>query len=272
MLTNNKALVDICIITAGRFDFLEKCVDALISEAMSTSVPCHIYLLDNGSDAEERIEHNDIFSRQEITKVKRLHTNTGYPHGANSVIDMGRAPLVFFVTDDVVVSQGVIDKLVKRMDDPAIALCGLKLTFPQDSSDPHRPAGKVQHVGHGVNINGDITHPLVGWDPAHPKCNISRDVISVTGAVFMVRRAAFEKAGKFDESLGLGTYEDVTLALQLRRLGFRIFIDTECTATHYVGATAEKLRMPFPLQLNSMTFKSKWINSGLLQWDEWLFW
>lgn len=265
-------LVDICVLTAGRFDFLEKCLNSIQRELESVNFVCNVYLLDNGSSAEERIIHNDLMSKSFITLCKRLNPMVGFPKGANTLIDMGKAPLVLFITDDVALEEGTLDKLVRRMDDPTIGICGLKLLFPKDSIGSGRPAGKVQHVGHALNIRGEIIHPLVGWNPDNPKTNISRDVFSITGATFMVRRNAFEKAHGFDEDYGHGTYEDVSLCLTLRQLGYRIYIDTECLAEHYVGATVEKLGVGYPLGQNALIFQAKWANSGYLRWNEESFW
>lgn len=271
-LPPTKPLVDICILTAGRFDLLEKCLVAVHREVDAVSFGCNVYLLDNGSDAEERIAHNDLMTQEFITSYKRLNPMVGFPKGANSLISMGKSPLILFVSDDVVLGEGVLDKLVRRMDDPSIGICGLKLIFPKDSANSGRPAGKVQHVGHALNIRGEVIHPLLGWSVDNPKTCISRDVFSVTGATFIVRRNAFEKAGGFDEAYGRGTYEDVSLSLQLKQLGYRIYIDTDCIAEHYVGATIEKVGGGYPLQVNAMIFQSKWANSGMLIWNEHVYW
>jgi hypothetical protein len=38
-----------------------------------------------------------------------------------------------------------------------------------------------------------------------------------------------------------------------------------------VGASAEKKKVNFPLQENSMTFKNKWIKTPLSAWDEYVY-
>jgi GT2 family glycosyltransferase len=82
----------------------------------------------------------------------------------------------------------------------------------------------------------------------------------------MVRRKLFEKAGKFNEGYGVGTFEDAELCLQIRKLGLRVFIYIEAIGTHYTGATAQALQRVYPIQKNLMTFKACWVASGLLQW------
>jgi GT2 family glycosyltransferase len=151
------------------------------------------------------------------------------------------------------------------MDDPQIALCGMKLVFPDEEGDPARPAGRVQHVGHGISIRGSITHPFIGWTADNPKCCISREVASVTGAAFMVRRKLFEKVGGFFEGYGKGYFEDVDLCFSLAQLGFKIFIDTEAQAVHYTNQTMKDMELP-PLQFNEMILHVRHPNS--FRWTE----
>jgi GT2 family glycosyltransferase len=165
----------------------------------------------------------------------------------------------------------MLDKMVRTMDDPSIGICGAKLLFPPTSTSPIRPAGKVQHVGLALNIRGEIVHPLVGWSADHPKCCVSRDVFATTGACYMIRRELFNKVGGFGQEYGLGTFEDADLCLKIRSLGLRVFLNAEAKAYHYVGASAEKKKVNFPLQENSMTFKNKWIKTPLSAWNEYEF-
>ena len=265
-------LVDICIITAGRYDMLRECLTSAV-ESIS-GIKCRILLFDNGSPQEEYVKNMDIFEKVRSTKfsseygaTKRSQENTGFPRGANELIGMGTAPLVMLITDDVMIKPDALNTLVRRMDDPTIGICGMKLIFPLNSTNPARPAGKVQHIGHGVNIRGEITHPLMGWSPENPKCNVSRQVFSVTGAAFMVRRNLFRQVKGFSEDYGRGTFEDVELCLRIRQLGYKIFIDTNAVGYHHVGATVQLKKEGFPLLFNSMLFNSRWANS--LAWTEW---
>jgi len=234
-------LVDIALLVGGMVDpkIFEDCLRSICTEA--ASIQSKVYVFRNGIPAETKVAYDEILQRYPVT-VLQNRENKGFSFGANRAIRAGFSPLVLFVTDDVILDDGTLDKLVRRMDDPTIGLCGLKLIFPADSTDKGRPAGKVQHVGHGIDIRGEIVHPLIGWSPENPKCNVSRDVASVTGACFIVRRKVFNEAGGFFEGYGLGYYEDVDLCMEIRKLGHRVFIDTEATAIHYVGSSFMKTK------------------------------
>lgn len=265
MKKQNKTLVDVAILTAGRVDLFEKCVDALLPQLTNDY---RVYVCNNGHPSEE---YERIYKKlPEGSIIKRPNQDGGFSYGANTVIKAGNSPLVFFITDDVFVQDGVIDKLVRVMDDQTIALSGYKLLFPEDSTDPTRPAGKVQHIGMTSNIRGDLIHPLIGWSADNPKCNISGEVLCVTGASFMVRRSAFIRAGGFDTAYGKGYYEDVDLCFKIRSQGGRIWVSTDAVATHGVGQTFKNEKNPAPIQQNQMLFRSRWLSQ--MPWLEFTMW
>lgn len=278
-MSNKKAQIDVVITTGGRFDMLSKCLDALYKEAQLT--PLSIYLIDNASPAEERIQNAYLFDYQsdkDLTKgvvefrSRRLQQDVGFPASNNEGARMGRSPLIMFLNDDVELHAGAIEKIVQDFTDPSIGIVGMKLIFPPDSTNPYRPAGKVQHVGIGINIRGEPTHPLLGWSPSHPKTCITRDVYAVTGASLTIRRQLFQKLNGFDLLYGAGTYEDVDLCLRVRQSQSRIIVDCNATGYHYAGATQEKKRVNYPLQMNIMKFQSKWAQTGAIFWTDHDFW
>ena len=247
--------VDVVIVTGGRWDFLKECLAALHD--------VNVYVIDNASDAEERIQNMSLF---EGVQTKRLQQPLGYAAANNEGARMGSAPYILFLNDDCILKPDAIEKMVETLKQPQVGIVGAKLTFPMTSAHPNRPAGKVQHVGLALNIRGDVIHPLVGWSADNPKTCVSRDVWGVTGACLMIKRQVFSRVGGFDLAYGFGTFEDADLCLRVRSLGLRIVLNAEALGTHYAGATAEKKKVAFPLQYNAMLFKSKWLNSPLMSW------
>jgi GT2 family glycosyltransferase len=264
-------LLDICILTSGCVDLFEKCLDAVMKQYKDVS--SRIYVLINCPPDDTVSKYNEIIKKLPSNAVVTRYTGempVGFPTAANKVMKSGTSPLILFVSDDVILHPNCINTLIRRMDDPAIGLCGLKLLFPDTSTDPGRPAGKVQHVGHVMNIRGEIEHVFMGWDATHPKTCISRECFSVTGASFIVRRNLFMKAHGFYEGYGRGTYEDVDLAITIRTLGSKVYIDTDATAYHYVGATVKLLKHGFPLQNNRIILQQRHLNRFI--WDSWSVW
>ena len=276
---SKQAVIDICILEAGRFDMLATCLDAVYREAQL--VPLSICIFDNASDAKERLDNSSLFQYQPEKdplknvvsfQVKRSQSNLGFPVGSNEAARMGKAPLIMFLGDDVELQSGAIENVVKRFRDETVGVVGIKLLFPPNSTHPNRPGGKVQHIGMAVDIRGTPIHPLVGWSPNHPKTQLSRDVWAVTGACFSVRRSVFNKLGGFDKIYGLGTHEDLDFCMKVRQSGLRVYLDSTAIGYHYVGATAEKLQVSFPIQQNRQIFMSRWQGSGQVFWNEYEFW
>ena len=261
---NNKTVLDIAILTAGRSDLFVKCVESVLRQM---EPEYKIYVHNNGHPS---AEYEEIYKQlPEGSKVIRSNQMSGFSDGANKVINAGQAPLVLFITDDVMIGDGVIDTLMYRMEDKSIGQCGYKLLFPLDSQDTTRPAGKIQHIGMASTIRGDMIHPLIGWDNENPKCNISREVLAVTGASFMIRRNVFQRVRGFDTVYGKGYYEDMDLSFKVRASGYKVFVDTQAVAIHYVGQTM-KNEKDIPYTQNSQIFKSRWIPS--MAWSEWEMW
>lgn len=262
-------VIDICIVTGGRFDLLAKCLKALEREAEKTSLA--IYLIDNATDAEERITNGELFQHP-LVKSRRLTQEVGFSQASNEAARMGSAPLIMFLNDDVELQDGAIQIVVDTFKDATVGAVGIKLLFPEDSKRPGYPAGKVQHVGMAINMRGDAEHPLIGWSPDNPRTCVNRDVAAITGACLTIRRTLFNKAQGFDPVYGLGTWEDVDLCFKVRALGFRNYINVKAIGYHYTNATAEKKRRGFPIQYNKLIFQSRWAPTGILGWTSYEFW
>src|SRR5688572_7889766 len=156
---SQKPLIDVVIVTGGRFDMLTKCLDALYRESETT--PLNIILIDNATSAEERIANEHLFTKNEWLQTKRLTQEVGYSAANNEGARMGNASLIMFLNDDVELHEGAIQTVVDTFKDETVGAVGIKMMFPPDSKDKYRPAGKVQHVGMALNIRGDAEHPLV---------------------------------------------------------------------------------------------------------------
>lgn len=262
-------VLDVAIVTGGRFDMLSKCLTALYREA--EAVPLRIFIIDNATDAEERLANDEIFLHP-LVRVKRMTQEIGFAQASNEAARMGSAPFIMFLNDDVELQPGAVQTIVDTFWDKTVGTVGIKLLFPPDSTRAGYPAGKVQHVGMALSIRGDAEHPLIGWSPENPRTCINRDVIAITGACLTIRRDVFNRVQGFDPVYGLGTWEDVDLCMKVLASGFRNYVNANAVGYHYTNATVEKKRRGFPIQHNKMIFQSKWASTGLMAWTSYNFW
>ena len=274
-----KPLFDIVISTAGRFDLLAKCLDAIYANATQ---PITITLVDDATKREEKLRNKHLFEYQKDKDVNgnivefvtmRNEVQAGFGASYNRGAKSSRAPYLTIMNDDVIINPDYFDKVLEVMKDDTIGVLGARLLFPLNSTQGNRPAGKIQHLGLAMDVRGNVTHPLIGWSAENPKTQISREVFAVTGALFTTRSKLFHTVRGFDPIYGLGYYEDVSYCLNIRQLGFRIYMDANVGGTHYTNATSEKNSNAFggQLQQNAMTFRAKWANSGLLGYDTWTY-
>jgi GT2 family glycosyltransferase len=234
----------------------------------------HVML--NGLAPETRTPFTDMANSIPGARLKHSSVRLGFGAAANRIIRQGDSSLVLFITDDVILHDGSLAKLIETMQDPEIGLCGMKLIFPVDSPDKSKPAGRVQHVGHAIDIRGEVTHPLMGWSPENPRCCKSREVQSVTGGVFIVRKNLFLRVGGFWEGYGLGYFEDVELCISIRSIliekdaYYKVWINAEATATHHTNMSMMKAGIPIPMQVNKFLFQQR--NGHRLVNDTFTFW
>jgi len=261
----SSTLVDIITPVYGRFDLLKRCLESIPAAAKDISY--HIILIDNNSPNKEEADvfYNEI-KIQKNTRIVRNKENLGFPKACNQAVRLSHSPLLFFLNSDVTLFEDAIKNLVLAMDDPNNGAVGMKLLFPPDTESG--PDGKVQHIGLYTNINGAFDHLFIGWSPDNPKVKAVNEVLAVTGAAFMTRRALYTQLGGFDEVYGGGTYEDVDYCLRLRLSGKTILVEQKAVGYHYTGASARTYQVGFPLNQNKALFDARW--GGKYPWTAWL--
>jgi len=253
-------LLNIVIPSYNSFDFLENCL-ASIPEA-ADGIDYFVTIVENGSDPDkvkgfyEKIEGDNVY-------VQKHKQALGFPLACNMGAKRKACPLILFLNADVTLEPGSIKEMVKTMDDPEVGIVGMKLLFPEDT--PHGPYDTIQHVGLALDIKAKPYHIFIGWNKDNPKPNAMDDVWTVTGAALMVRRSLFNKAGGFDEKYGKGTFEDLDLCLTIRKLGYKIKVNTDAVGYHYVGHTESQ----YPMNRNYQLFMQKWGQE--LKWNEWKY-
>ncbi len=133
----------------------------------------------------------------------RLPANRGPAAARNAGLAATTAPIVAFVDSDVVVSADVVGRLAAMLDDPAVAAVAPRI----------HPSGSRLDLGPRPGV-------------VRPGARTSY----VPSTVLVVRRAAIEAIGGFDESLRVG--EDVDLVWRLVAAGFGVRYVPGLSAVH----------------------------------------
>jgi N-acetylglucosaminyl-diphospho-decaprenol L-rhamnosyltransferase len=165
--------------------------------------------------------------------------NPGYGGGVNSGVAALGSDIDFFlvVNPDVVLDPHALDELVRVIQsDPTIGATGPLLRDLAGVGYPSARAVPSLRVGIGHALLGD----LVPSNPWTRKYHAAADYANqreagwLSGACVVIRRAAFEAVGGFDDDFFM-YFEDVDLGYRLGRGGWRnVFVPT-ATAQHEGG-------------------------------------
>lgn len=268
--------LDVIIPVYGRAALLQKCLDNL--RIAGDGLNIKTVLVDDAGPEQEAL--GKLYGLLNGTgRVIRNRQNLGFPKSVNIGLGAGNAPLVLVLNTDIELEPDCIKAMMAEFDDLRVGIVGPKLLFPRNSTDPHRPAGKIQHAGIAVNFAGQVIHANIGWSADHPKVNERREVQAVTGACLMARRATLNQVlanyrkggdptpGPFNEVYSPGTYEDIELCFAARAAGWQVVYSPKAVAFHYVGASALGGGKGFPIARNELIFRARCGN--MLMWDEW---
>lgn len=195
----------------GRAELTAACLLAL---AENTPPGVEVIVVDNGTG--ERFTCDQQISNPE---------NLGFARACNQGAAAATHPRIIFLNNDTQVRAGWLPPLLRALDEPGVAAAGALLVYPD---------GGVQHAGIRIDDQGG---KVTAWNETQ---NLARrDVDGVTGACLAVNRAPFEEVGRFDERFWNG-YEDVSLCLTLRAVGWRILFEPDSVVTHHESASGSE--------------------------------
>lgn len=175
-----------------------------------------------------------------------LPDNPGYGSAINRAVATLDPGIEWVVVSNPDVRWGVgsIDGLIQAVDaDPAIAAAGPAIlnddgtVYPSARQIPSLRTG----VGHALFANLWLENP---WTRAYRRSDdvapVERDAGWLSGAGFVIRRAAFESLDGFDEGYFM-YFEDVDLGYRIGRAGWRSRYVPSVTAMHGGGhSTADE--------------------------------
>jgi GT2 family glycosyltransferase len=172
--------------------------------------------------------------------------NLGFARANNLAIRRGSAPYVLALNPDTRVPAGSLDRLLYQMDERSeIGISGCRLELEDGSLDhaakrsfptPLSALGHFSGVGRRPGAAGRLAGyraPTVSEGP----------VDAVNGAFMLIRRAALNEVGLFDE--GYWMYmEDLDLCYRFRQAGWITWYEPSVKIVHIKAGTSGRLRRP----------------------------
>jgi GT2 family glycosyltransferase len=232
--------LDIILVSAtGVRELLRTCLDSL-ERHPPRSTAYRVWVVDNASeDGTVAMLERDF----EWVRLIALDTNPGFGAGNNVVLRQTSAPRVLLLNPDTELTEGAIDRaldtLAERLD---AAVVGVRLVR-RDGSFDHAAKrsfptllgaiGEFTGIGRSAAPSGRLGQyraPTVAEDGRG-------EVDAVNGAFMLVRRAAIDEVGLFDERYGMYG-EDLDWCYRFKRAGWTVLYDGSVSIVHVKGAAS----------------------------------
>lgn len=140
--------------------------------------------------------------------------NLGFAAGCNSGAAVARGDVIVFLNNDTILPGGWLDPLVASIGaDVSVGAAGPRSNFV---------SGRQMIEGVDYSTTMEMSRFAAEWAARHR--GQTTEVDRLVGFCLAVRRSAFEEVGGFDDSYGIGGFEDDDLCLRLRVAGRRLLI------------------------------------------------
>lgn len=175
-------------------------------------------------------------------EVRTLRWDHPFNYAAlnNWASQQARGAVLLFLNNDVeVLTSGWLQTMLNFLAAPGVGAVGAKLLYPDDT---------VQHAGVICGIGGIAAHAHKHLPDAlggyAGRANVTQNLMAVTAACLLMRRALFDTIGGFDAKNLPIAFNDVDLCLEIIQAGYRIVYTPEVKLYHYesVSRGAEDTR------------------------------
>lgn len=225
-----------------------------------------VCIVDNGSDDNSVAALRRDWDRHPRVRILPLPQNLGFGGGANAGIRASDSQFVALLNNDATPRPGWLDALAARLRandhlgavTSHIVLEGRWRELPPDEARSRAAAGdKVLRDGagravirddeHGDELTNSTGNLLDASGNGHDRdwlrptadttASTPEEVSGFCGGAAMLRRAALDEVGLFDERLFM-YYEDTDLSFRLRRAGWGIAFVPDAVVDHAHAASS----------------------------------
>lgn len=207
--------------------------------------PSQLLIVDNGS---KDGSYEEITGQLQGVEVIRLEENIGYARAANVGARARVSGDYLFINNDAFVNrQGSVAAMAAALErDAAVGIVTARVLRPDSTVQPTVVALQTPAVAF-VRASGLSRFIPNRWQPSwgtHWDQSSSREIQAVSTVAVLVRRAAWEQLGGFDE--GIFMYgDDLDFCFRARRNGWKVWLTADAEFLHIGGgATVSRWSNP----------------------------
>jgi N-acetylglucosaminyl-diphospho-decaprenol L-rhamnosyltransferase len=218
---------------------LLQCVESL-EDGMQAGALTDIIVVDNDSTDGSAQAVLNAFSGVSVIEAP----NNGYGAGANIGIAATSAEFLLILNPDTIVPPAAVHHLYTYLENhPDVAIAAPRIRYPNGSiqSSRRRFPARLTPVFESTSLARlwPQNHWVRRYYMVDTDESESRIVDWVVGACLMVRRAAIESAGSFDETFWMYC-EETEWCWRLRRRGWKVAYVPDAEIVHHEGASSSQ--------------------------------
>ena len=197
---------DIIIPVCNQLAYTKLCIEKLIQ---NRDMPFNLIIIDNGS-TDGTGKYFQEFSHTDINLIyRRNNKNIGPIYAYNQGFNLGNAPYVCIMHNDVLIfKKGWLSEIIETLDrDKDIGIVGL--------------AGRKKINKKGLVDESTLVHNLQNEHLNEPMKSVYEDVAVIDGLCFFIRREILKKTGGLNEEYGYMHCYDLDISLSSLSLGYR---------------------------------------------------
>ena len=242
-------LASIIILCCNQVAYTRLCLESVMQHSRA---PYELILVDNGSTDATPAYLEEVKRRAgpQHVEVLRFEDNLGFPKGCNEGIKAARGEYVVFLNNDTVVTAGWLDGLIgwSLHNWPRVGLVG---AVTNASRPPQEIAVPYTHLEDMPAFAARRKQEF-----ARKALNVER----VTGFCLLARREVLAKLGGFDESFGLGFFDDDDMSVRAQRQNFQLLVAQDVFIHHFGSKTFQSLQVDCRqlLEENLRKMTEKW--------------
>jgi len=234
----------IIIVNYNQKDLLEQCLNYIKKAAIEMSHK--IIVIDNNSNDGSKNFLTE--TRNTDCEIILNNKNLGFAKATNQGLKKIKSEYSLILNPDVILQGGVIEKMIDFMDkNPSCGICGPKLLNLDGSLQyscrrfPRWYTPLARHtILYKTKWGKEENRRYLMKDWAH---NENFTVDWLIGACLLVRDAALDKVGLFDEQYFL-YFEDVDLCRRFKQKGWKVIYLSDISLVHLYQRESTRLILP----------------------------
>ncbi len=223
-------LVSVITVNYNNVSVTEALLQSIIHKNTYSAI--EVIVIDNGSKENKTEEWKTLYPRYCFIRSEK---NLGFAGGNNLGISYAKGDYIFLVNNDTEFTEGLIETLVKRMNEnPGIGALSPKIHYFDQP-------GMLQYAGYTpVNYFTGRNSCIGQYEMDNGQYdNVTGPTGYAHGAAMMVRKEAMDKAGLMAENYFL-YYEELDWCERIKKAGYSIEVDMQALIYHKESVSVGK--------------------------------